>query len=241
MSRFHAPSRALVSALALAAAAVCSSQAAAATLSEGFDTVTPAGWTVVNNSSPVGLTNWFQGNDTVFSAQAGTSTSYAGANFNNTSGTGTISDWLITPTLTFNNGDTLSFYTRTVDSPAFADGLEVRFSAVGGVNVGSSAASLGDFTTLLVAVNPGLSTSGYPNAWTEYTATISGLGGPTSGAIGFRYFVTNGGPTGANSDYIGIDSVTITAVPEPETYAMMGLGLAMLGGLARRRAKKTDA
>jgi hypothetical protein len=239
MTSFAVSPRTIVSALAISAA-MCG-QAGAATLAEGFDTVTPGGWTVVNNSAPVGLTNWFQGNNAVFPAQSGAATSYAGANYNNTTGAGNISDWLITPTLIFNNGDSLSFYTRTVDTPTFADNLEVRFSDVGGTNVGGTAASVGDFTTLLLSVNPGLSSAGYPNTWTEYTATISGLSGPTSGAIGFRYFVTNGGPSGSNSDYIGIDTVTITAVPEPETYAMMGLGLALLGSLARRRKNKNGA
>ena len=32
------------------------------------------------------------------------------------------------------------------------------------------------------------------------------------------------------------DDVTVTAVPEPETYALMGLGLALVAGIARRRA-----
>ena len=55
------------------------------------------GWFFQNNSAPLGLTDWFQGNDTVFPAQAGAATAYIGANFNNTSGVGTISNWLLTP------------------------------------------------------------------------------------------------------------------------------------------------
>ena len=60
----------------------------AATLSEGFDTVLPAGWTAKNNSVPIGTTNWFQGNATVFGSQSGAANSYIGANFNNTAGAG---------------------------------------------------------------------------------------------------------------------------------------------------------
>jgi hypothetical protein len=40
----------------------------------GFDnisTLAGSGWTLVNNSSPAGLTGWFQGNSGVFNSQAG--------------------------------------------------------------------------------------------------------------------------------------------------------------------------
>lgn len=58
-------------------------------------------------------------------------------------------------------------------------------------------------------MNPSLITGVYPTSWTKFTATVSGLAGPTSGRVAFRYFVTNGGPSGANSDYIGIDEFSI--------------------------------
>ena len=61
-----------------------------------------------------------------------------------------------------------------------------------------------------MTINPSLVTGVYPTAWTQYTITISGLAAPTSGRIAFRYFVTNGGPSGANSDYIGIDNFVWT-------------------------------
>ena len=32
--------------------------------------------------------------------------------------------------------------------------------------------------------------------------------------------------------------LTVTAVPEPETYAMLLAGLGLMGGIARRRANK---
>lgn len=83
-------------------------------------------------------------------------------------------------------------------------------------NVGATNASIGDFTTLLLTINPTLTTTGYPAVWTEYTITVSGLAAPTpAGRFAFRYWVTNGGPLGANSDYIGIDNVTFTSVGGP--------------------------
>ena len=217
-----------------AAALTCSLSAHAASLTEGFGTVLPAGWTATNNSTTIGSTGWFQGNDVVFEAQAGPTTSYAGANFNSTTDTNTISNWLIAPTLSFNNGDVVSFWTRTVDIVSFPDRLELRFSSVGGMDVGDTPTSVGTFDLLLI-VNPSLTLAGYPNVWTQYTSTISGLSGATNAAIAFRYFVTSGGPTGNNSDYIGIDTVSITPVPEPGTYAMLLAGLAALGGIAARR------
>lgn len=211
--------------------------ASAADLAEGFEVVVPAGWATQNNSTTVGTTGWFQGNTAVFEAQAGTPTSYAGANFNSVTNSGTISNWLISPTLSFNNGDVISFWTRTVEFPAFPDRLELRFSDVGGTDVGTAPTDVGTFA-LLLSVNPTLTVDGYPNTWTEFTSTISGLSGPTDGAIAFRYFVEDGGPAGTNSDYIGIDTLTITAVPEPATYLLMALGV---GGLLLRRSRAARA
>ncbi|MFN6964881.1 MAG: choice-of-anchor J domain-containing protein [Pyrinomonadaceae bacterium] len=68
--------------------------------SEGFDNVSTlpsAGWSVRNNSEPAGTSGWFQGNPTSFPAQSGPTASYIAANFNNTAGNGTISNWLFTP------------------------------------------------------------------------------------------------------------------------------------------------
>lgn len=222
---------ALVSALALAFAG----SASAASLTENFDGGIPAGWTVTNNSAPIGSTSWFQGNPLVFDAHSGDPDSYAGVNFNSTAGAGNISNWLILPTMSFSNGDTISFFTRTADGSIWPDRLEVRFSAIGGSDVGSSDASVGSFTTLLLSVNPDLDAGGYPEEWTQQSVALSGLSGATNGAIAFRYFVPNGGPSGDNSNYIGVDTLSITAaVPEPGTYALMALGL---GALALRRKR----
>ncbi|MBS4062744.1 MAG: DUF4623 domain-containing protein, partial [Bacteroidetes bacterium] len=84
--------------------------------SEGFDDITTlpaAGWALINNSAPVGTTSWFQASATApFPAHSGAATSYIGANFNNTAGTGTISNWLLTPETALANGHTMSFWTR---------------------------------------------------------------------------------------------------------------------------------
>jgi hypothetical protein len=174
---------------------------------QSFDDVTTlaaSGWSLNNLSTPIGtVPNWFQGDVTVF---PGFLTGYIGVNYNSVAAANTISNWMISPVTNLSNGSTITFYSRTVASPAFPDRLQVRLSTNGAsTNVGATNTSVGDFTTALLEINSTLTTVGYPNTWTQYTATISGLAAPTTGRIAFRYFVTNGGPSGANSDYIGVD------------------------------------
>ncbi|MCB9154482.1 MAG: choice-of-anchor J domain-containing protein, partial [Caldilineae bacterium] len=178
------------------------------------------GWFFQNNSEPLGVTDWFQGNDGVFPSQAGATTAYIAANFNNSGSPGTISNWMLTPEMSMSDGDTLSFWTRTVTGSTFPDRLQVRLSTAGSsTNVGVGANDVGDFTTLLLDINPSLLQGGYPDDWAQYTITLSGLpGGMADGRVAWRYFVTDAGPTGANSNYIGIDTVEYVAgMAEPCT------------------------
>ncbi len=128
-----------------------------------------------------------------------------------------ISNWLLTPPVTLRNGAMMTFYTRTVDVPQFPDRLQVRMSTNGtSTNVGTTAFDVGDFTVLMLDINPGMTTGGYPNTWTEFTVTVSGLGAPVTGRLAFRYFVPDGGPHYGNGDYIGIDTVVFfCATPTP--------------------------
>lgn len=201
-------------------------------LDEGFEDVfglQAAGWVQTNLSSPPGL-GWGQGFVGPFAAQAGSAGSYAVANFESAvfgSG-GVIDNWLITPVLNFDAENTVSFWTRTIFNPSiFPDRLELRLSLAG------SDASTSNFQTLLVSVNPDLSGDGYPNVWTQYTATFSALPG-TTGRLGFRYTV----PSSFTADFIGLDTVLVTAVPEPATAALWLLGLAAVAGGAARRLKR---
>jgi len=228
---------ALMSAGALALTLGLSTGASADPLIENFDAGLPAGWTVKNLSQPPGTLGWFQGNEFVFPAQQGAPNSYLAANFESGAEISTISTWLILPTSTYRNGDTLSFYSRTADFSEWPDRLEVRFSNVGGTDVGTTATSVGTFSTLLISINPTLQVGGYPEDWTRYSATLSGLTGPTNGALAFRYTVTEGGLLGANSNYIGIDTVQVAAVPEPSMYVMMAFGLGMVGYMRRRQSR----
>ncbi len=180
------------------------------------------GWVVINNSLPVGTTTVFQGNGAgVFPAFNGAANDYVGMNFNSCSGAGGISTWLITPTLNISNGLVFEFATRTTSPIQFADRLQLRMSPVDNVAIPSGTTSVGTYTTLMLDINPNLgvnnssvvvgnSVNGYPDAWAVYTVAVSGLAGPTIGRFALRYFVADGGPSGNESNYIGIDAVKIS-------------------------------
>lgn len=215
--RTVARSSALAAAFVAAVSLVGANSANAQAITEDFADVTAlpaAGWVQTNHSNPVGTTVWFQGNSSVFPSQAGAATAYVGANFNSTGGAGTISNWLFVPTRTLNNGDVFTFWTRSV-STTFPDRMQVRLSTNGSsTNIGTTENDVGDFTNLLLDINPTLSDQ-YPIVWTQYTITISGLAGPTSGRLAFRYFVVDGGPSGNNSNYIGVDTFSYTPAGGP--------------------------
>ena len=198
--------------------AACATLAALATfgacaqpLTQNFDDITTlagAGWVFTNNSNAVGITGWFQGNSAIFAAQTGAAGSYIGANFLNAGLAGNASNWLISPNLPgLQNGQTLSFYSRSAGPTP--DRLELRLcTGASCTNVGATDVSVGNFTTLLLTINPTLNAGTYPNAWTLYSIVLSGLpAGPNQGRFAFRYFITG---TSASGNYIGIDTLGLT-------------------------------
>lgn len=67
------------------------------------------------------------------------------------------------------------------------------------------------------------------NIWTLYTTTFTATSTQTT--LNFQ-------ATGTSDSYgTSLDNVSVTAVPEPATYAMMAAGMLMLGALARRRQR----
>ena len=198
--------------------------AQATTLNESFTgTTLPTGWARQNLSSPAGAANWTIGTTT---SDVGTAQGSGAVIVNYTSvaasSAGTISNWLFTPLLSLKDGAVLTFYTRSGQgATVYPDRMEVRVSTAGtSVNAGATATSVGDYTNLACSVNPSLSTATstggcgnpYPTTWVQYSVTLTGIGStPVSGRIAFRYFVTDGGPNGANSSIIGVDEVTYDA------------------------------
>jgi hypothetical protein len=197
---------------------------------EEFDTVgnlESRGWLLVNNSEPIGRTGWKQGKyelggkyggDVVgFQAYSANNapTDFAAADITAASDPGglpaTISAWMITPSIVVKNGDEISFYTRCASTTP--DRLQVRANYTDETtDVGNTAESVGKFSNLLLDINPGLTSSAYPKTWTKYTITVAGLTAAVQKArFAFRYYVTNGGNSGANSDMIGIDRFSFTS------------------------------
>lgn len=195
---------------------ITNSTSAVSLINETFNTAVPlpTGWAQQNRSVPAGTNpTWFQGNPEVFESNSGAPNAYIAANFRSTAGNGTISNWLFTPTVSIKKGDTLTFFTRVPLDAAtgaveFADRLQVRLSTNdASTTVGTTATSVGDYTTLLLDINPDLTLQGYPSEWTKFTAIIPDVPANVTGRIAFRYFVNSGGPSGSNSSYVGVDDV----------------------------------
>ena len=206
---------------------------------EEFDTADAAymrGWRYINVSEPKGTGFWTQGmfNDPLvtglptpipFNAHSsrGSYVGFIGADYTSTlGGPGTISNWVVSPVITMQNGDRILFYTRGVlyfdiflnDSTDYANRLQVRMSTENeSLNVGSGN-STGDFKYALLDINPDYREAifqnydplSYPIRWTKFEAKVGGLNGPTKGRIAFRYYVEDGGFPGLGSG-VGLDSV----------------------------------
>jgi hypothetical protein len=129
--------------------------------------------------------------------------------------TGNISDWVISPVRIFQNGDKISFYTRSHGSigygvdGSYGDRLQLRLNVFNtSDSIGTESTDVGGFTKPLIDVNPVYKISGpgdYPTTWTKFEATITGLNKPDSGRFALRYFVEING--GANGDEVAVDKV----------------------------------
>ena len=177
------------------------------------------GWDDVNNlpdyfsvnASDAPTNAWFQGNPAVFRSYDGDPNSYIGVNFNVTIGS-TVDMWGMTPRLPYKNGDIVSFYTRTIAGSTHPDRLELRIDPEGTEDP-PTFGDVGAYTNLLLSINQDLVVGGYPEEWTLQTIIISGLpAGITETRIAFRYWVTDGGPSGSNSNYIGLDRFVVESV-----------------------------
>jgi hypothetical protein len=191
------------------------------------------GWVITNNSDNPGQEAWRQGryesankaalvlNSVVgFPAYSASKSpnDFISCDFYAGTGVANMSVWLISPVTKMKNGDKIVFYTRdAIDDGSFllkdgTDRLQVRANlSNASTNTGKDWTSAGDFSTLLLDINPSLALGGYPTAWTQYTITLAGITGVVSGRFAFRYYVAGGGPDGLNAGEVGIDALSFTS------------------------------
>jgi hypothetical protein len=208
--------RAAAAVVLIAAATAAQSQIV---INEGFNdvaTLAGKGWLRVNAAAGGTSAPWFQADPSLFfPAQAGPANSYVASNFNNAAVGGTLASWLITPTFSTAAAGYVDFYARAEIFDGFADQLAWGFSKGG--------SSLGDFTLGAAQTIGG--------DWTRFHLEFAAQGAGSTG----RFAIVYTGPA-ETANYVGVDTLTV-AVPEPETWAMLMVGLAGMGALARRRAR----
>jgi len=238
-------------------------QAVAASLTEGFEPpdnsiphLESEGWTFINNSSPPGSppAGW------TIDADSPTLFPHSGSNWIGTSfqtgvtGSGNVvSDWMILPTMTFQASASLTFFTLSAGSNEFPDRLQVLVSLNGSSsNVGppGSTSNFGDFTHLLLDINPTYSktytggTNGYPNLgqstaqpYVGYAVNLGQFAADT-GRVAFHYFLTDTQTQGSDIAIDDISANNIAAVPEPSTVAILCSGLIVLAASVFRQRRR---
>jgi hypothetical protein len=227
-------------------------------IDQGFEDVplleVVEGWCLQNNSSPLGLTSWSQGASSVFPAHVGDPDHYASANYNNSGSPGDISTWMTTPVLDLGGVAEWSVWTRTVAGSSWPDAAQLYVcpsTDCCGSLLGVGVEGTGDCTVLLEYINENETLGGYPEDWTQFVHSISESG---QGCLAFRYYIHDSGPTGVNSNYIGVDTWQVSStgggddggtddgggVPATTTWGVIVL-IALFLGITlfymRRRAK----
>ncbi|MBS1634409.1 MAG: T9SS type A sorting domain-containing protein [Bacteroidetes bacterium] len=157
------------------------------------------GWSSINNDGSTGTTTlgpWYISNAVFepFDGNQSINDGYATANGVK------IDDWLVSPLISSYctaNLDSLVFNIRSVNS-AYVDSMEIRLAPNGGSTVS-------DFTVQVAYLNVP------KTGWTKFKYNLNSLlpAGTTQYRVAFRYLMGNGGSTGANSDFIGIDGIAV--------------------------------
>jgi hypothetical protein len=161
------------------------------------------GWIFRNQSEPLGTRHYRPGtlpstNPAYFWPQAGTG--YLAVDEGATGAVGTISAWAILPPVPNQiAGDEISLWVRR---RAGVSQVEVRYSATGGTDTGTSVSDVGDFAHLLMDIAP------TDSGWMRHSAGL-----PGSGRIALRYRAD--WYFGNFSPYTGIDTLSVGPPPPP--------------------------
>jgi hypothetical protein len=152
---------------------------------------------------------WFQGNSLVFNSFNGPSSGYLASNYQVISNANNLDNWLILPRNNTSAGDSIIFYSRSVLNSNYPDSLRVMFSQNGDSLPEGSWSEIGRFKASV------------DGNWKRIAYRVSSSGAASRFAI--RYNVVNGGPGGVNSDYIGIDALTLEKAPGANDMAVLSI------------------
>jgi hypothetical protein len=172
---------------------------------------------------------WFQGNPAVFSSFNGPDTGYVGSNFQSVTSANTIDNWLVLPALTVVAGDSLIFYERSPTNNSFPDSIAVMFSAIGdSVPEAASWQMLGYFRTT------------ENGTWGRRGFRAPSVASGFNARWAIRYLVYDGGPIGTNSNYIGIDALTVEG-PAAQSDIAAAANISPSGSIADNVAATVQA
>ncbi|MFM2359043.1 MAG: hypothetical protein RLY16_1036 [Bacteroidota bacterium] len=107
-----------------------------------------------------------------------------------------VSNWLVSPELTIQNGDKIVFYAQSKGLSR----LQLWVNKTNSLNVGTGVNNTGDFTIKLVDINPTYANfatnpaNAFPTEWTRFEGQVAGLVEPVQGRFGFRYFLQDQAP-----------------------------------------------
>ncbi|HEX5011553.1 MAG TPA: choice-of-anchor J domain-containing protein [Planctomycetota bacterium] len=163
------------------------------------------GWIFRNQSAPKGAKGWYSG--AYFTPQAGAG--YLGSDSLATDFFGgDISLWALLPAVPGQvAGDTLTLHVRA-ETSSNHDVLQLRYSPGGGTGTGSTATSVGDFTTLLQVLDP-MPTGG----WATVAVPV-----PGAGRLALRWVVEDACNFGCFSSQVGVDTLSIGPPPPPPCH-----------------------
>jgi hypothetical protein len=165
------------------------------------DTIPPAGWVTVNaDGSPPPNEGWefvtgldYGGGDTVI---AQTGQGFWFSNFENANGF-LIDEWLMSPELpAVQLNDTIYFYGGAIGG-SFDDSIQVRLAVTD---------PMGDPLSFDIIIDR-YKMDGPIGNWTLYKAPVPDSLDGLPIWVAFRYWHTNGGPSGANSDNVWLDHI----------------------------------
>ncbi|HKQ48393.1 MAG TPA: choice-of-anchor J domain-containing protein [Phycisphaerae bacterium] len=160
------------------------------------------GWIFRNQSNPIGSQTFYAGPCYYCgTAHSGTRTLSSDFNSIETGSAGTVSNWALFPAIPNQiAGDTVTVYARALMTGNVPAQLQIRYSPTGGTNTGSGVTDVGNFTQLLLDVNPVSSTG-----WTQYSATA-----PGNGRLALRFYAPNIEPVFiAGNTWLELDTLSV--------------------------------